>query len=265
MAKLTSTLFTFSGSLDGLSVFKMEGVEQPVVRRKGGAKREKILHDPCFANTRRVMGEFGGRSVASRFLLEAFAPLRPGLGTTGRINSLLTALQKMDTTSPWGIRSVALSRCPQLLQGLDISRRLTLEGVLQTALHGHITRETLSARLDLPPLLPGVNCTHPKTHPFFQVVAVLGVMPDLFYLEKLDEYQPQEGYSEGPAQVVETAWHQTNTPVPATVLEPALPQAPGVEGYSLVLSVALRYGKLGPTGVIEPLPKAVAARIVAVA
>lgn len=243
----------------------MEGVEQPVVRRKGGASKEKILHDDCFANTRRVMDEFGGRSAATRHLLEALAPLRPGHGTTGRINSLLTALQKMDTSSPWGSRSVALSRCPQLLQGLDISRRLTLDGVLQTALHGHITRETLSARLDLPPLIPGVNCAHPKTPPFFQVVAVLGVMPDLYYHEPLDNYLPEEGYQGPPPHVVEMAWHQTNTPSEATALDLSLPQAPGVAGFSLVLSVALRYGKLGPTGAIEPLPKAVATRIVAVA
>src|SRR5687768_6874800 len=120
MAKLTS-LFSFQGSLDGISVYKMEGVEKPVVRKKGGAAKEKILRDPCFKNTRRTMGEFGGRSAASRYILEAFSPLRPGHGTTGRINKVLTALQKMDTQSPWGRRSVALTLCPQLLQGLDIS------------------------------------------------------------------------------------------------------------------------------------------------
>ena len=265
MAKLTSTLFTFSGSLDGISVYNMEGVEQPVVRRKGGAKREKILHDPCFENTRRVMGEFGGRSAASRYLLQAFAPLRPGHGTTGRINGLLTALQKMDTSSPWGERSVALSRCPQLFQGLDISRRLKLEDVLQTALHAHLTRDTRSARLDLPPLIPGVNCAHPKTPSFFQVVAVLGVMPDLFYRKQPGDYLPEEDFRPTAPQVAETAWHQTNTAPAATTLELTLPSAPGVDSYSLVLSVALRYGKLAPTGVVEPLPKAVAARILAVA
>jgi hypothetical protein len=236
-----------------------------VVRRKGGAPKEKILHDPCFVNTRRNMGEFGGRSAASGYLLQAIAPFRPGHGVTGRINSLLTALQKMDTLSPWGRRSVAPSRCPQLLQGLDISRRLTLGSIVHNALGCCIARATLSAQITLPPLLLGVNCSHPKSYPFFQVVAVLGVMPDLFYREPLDDYQPLEGYLGAPPQLAETAWCQTNAPSEATALDLTLPQAPGVEGYSLVLSMALRYGKLSPTGAIEPLPKAVATRILAVA
>jgi hypothetical protein len=123
MAKLTS-VFTFNGSLDNISVYKMEGVDQPIVRKKGGASKEKILHEACFENTRRTMGEFGARSAASRAILQAFAPLRPGHGTTGRINKVLTALQKMDAVNTWGRRSVALSLCPQLVQGLEISRRL---------------------------------------------------------------------------------------------------------------------------------------------
>jgi hypothetical protein len=38
MAKLTS-LIQISGTLDDISVYKMAGVEKPVVRRKGGASR----------------------------------------------------------------------------------------------------------------------------------------------------------------------------------------------------------------------------------
>jgi hypothetical protein len=263
MAKLTS-LFSFQGSLDGISVYKMEGVEKPVVRKKGGAAKEKILRDPCFKNTRRTMGEFGGRSAASRYILEAFTPLRPGHGTTGRINKVLTALQKMDTDSPWGRRSVALTLCPQLLQGLDISKRLLLDDILKNALTGVLSRTELKGIVSVPPIIPGVNCLHPKSHPFFRVVAVLGVVPDLIYHEHLLEYGPPEGFLPIPAQSRETPWKQTNSPAEAATLEVTLRGAPAIEGYCLMLSVAIQYGKLGPTGAIEPLPKAVASKIIAV-
>jgi hypothetical protein len=173
MAKLTS-LITFQGSLDGISVYKMEGVDKPVVRRKGGAKKEKILHDPCFKNTRSNLGEFGARGPATRYVLQAFAPLRPGHGTAGDINKVLSVVQKLDTESEWGRRSVALSRCGQLLQGLNISRRLTWDTIVKNDLGYQLTRKSLSARVEVPPLLPGLNCLHPKTNPFFRLVAVLG-------------------------------------------------------------------------------------------
>jgi hypothetical protein len=263
MAKLTS-LLALSGSLDNLSFYQIEGVEGTIARRKGGASKEKILHDPCFKNTRRTMWEFGGRSIASRYILEAFAPLRPGHGTTGRINKMLTALQKMDTISPWGCRSVALSLCPQLLQGLNISKRLLLDAILKNPVAGQLSRQELKANVTIPPIIPGLNCMHPKSHPYFRIIAVLGVVPDLIFKEQLGEYGPGEGFLPVPAQSTETPWHQTNTPVEAATLEMVLPQAPAVEGYSLMLSVAIQYGKLDPAGAVAPLPKALAAKIIAV-
>jgi hypothetical protein len=264
MAKLKAP-FDLSGSLGNLSFYMMEGVNRTLVREKGGASKEKILYDPVFENTRRNMGEFGGRGPATHAVLEAIAPLRPGHGVTGTINKLLTALQKMDSESPWGQRAIAVSRCPQLLQGLNISKRLTLEGILKNDLLGAISREGLTARVEIPPLIPMVNCIHPKPHTFYRVLAVLGIMPDLFYGEELDRYLPEPAYQKVPAQYVATPWEQTNTTSEASSLEVTLPQSPEIEGFSMLLTIAIQYGKLGPTGIIEPVPKAVASKIIAVA
>lgn len=263
MAKLTS-LIQFSGTLDDISVYKMAGVDKPVVRRKGGASREKIHRDTCFENTRRNNVEFGGRGTASGLVLQALQPLRPGLHTTGQINRTLSAVQKMDKTSPWGRRSVALTLCPQLLQGLNISGRMLWQEVVKSELLHTVDRSSLSALLEVPPLLPGVNCLHPKTYPFFRVVAVLGLVPDLFYREKLGVYQPEEGFKAVPAQHLETPWQQTARPAEAFTLELALPSHPGVESFSLLLSAAVQYGRPGLSCDVESLPRAVASKILAV-
>lgn len=263
MAKLTS-LITFSGSLDNISVYEMAGVSKPIVRKKGGAKREKILRDPCFANTRRNMGEFTGRSVATRYVLEAFTPLRPGHGTTGILNKVLRAIQKMDTQSLWGQRCVALSLYPRLLQDFDISKRLTLDEVIKNGLTSSLSREERTARVEIPALLPGVNCLHPKNHPFFRVMAVLGVVPDLFYQELPEDYVPQNGFQAVPPQMATTPWRPTTGRADGTTLELTLPQSPGIEAYSLLLSVAIEYGRPDVTGAIEPVPRAVASKIVTV-
>jgi hypothetical protein len=89
------------------------------------------------------------------------------------------------------------------------------------------------------------------------------VVPDLLYHELLKTYLPREGFQPVPAQCVETPWQQTNTASEASRLELSLPESPGAEGYSLLLSVAIQYGKLGVTGAIEPLPKAVASKVLA--
>lgn len=263
MAKLTS-LLSFSGTLDGLSVYKMAGVKEPVVRRKGGASRQRIRTDDCFVNTRRNNAEFGGRSKASHEVLQALLPLRPGGRTTGEINRVLAAVQKLDTTAPWGRRSVALSRCPALLQGLNISRRLEWQEVVKSELPHQLDRATRSALLEVPPLLPGVNCLHPKSYPFFRVVAVLGGVPDLYYHEPWGIYRPEEGFTPVGTVHVDTPWQPTARPADAYTLELELPRHPGVEHFTLLLSAAVQYGRPGLSGEVDLLPGAVASRILAV-
>jgi hypothetical protein len=136
--------------------------------------------------------------------------------------------------------------------------------VVKTELPHTVDRSSLSALIEVPPLLPGVNCLHPKTYPFFRVVAVLGLVPDLFYREKLGVYWPEEGFQIVPAQHLETPWQQTARPAEPITLELALPHHPGVESFSLLLSAAVQYGRPGLNSEVEHLPKAVASRILAV-
>ena len=263
MAKLTS-LLSISGTLDGLSIYKMVGVKEPVVRRKGGASGQRIKKDDCFVNTRRVNMEFGGRGTASGHVLGAFQPLRPGGRTTGEINRVLAAVQKRDTSASWGRRSVALSKCPQLLQGLNISRRLEWQDVVKGELLHAIDRAELSALLEVPPLLPGVNCTHLKSYPFFRVLAVLGAVPDLYYDEQLGQYAPEKGFAPVGTVYVLTPWLPTARAAEAYTLELALPRHPGVERFTLLLSAAVEYGRAGLDGEVDMVPGAVASRILAV-
>jgi hypothetical protein len=262
MAKLTS-LITFSGTLDNLSSYTISGREGHILRRKGGASREKIFHDPCFENTRRTISEFGGRGPATHRVLEALKPLQTGQGTTGTINRLLNTIQKMDAHSEWGRRAVALSVAPELLRGLDISRRLVLNTIVPNLFPCDLSRDTRSGRIDVPALLPGVNCLHPKTYPFFKVVTVLGIVPDLFYHEGLKCFLPEEGFQNIAPQKAETSWLQTNKASEATILNLQLPGSPATERFSLLLSVAIEYGRHSISGAIEAVPKAVASKILA--
>lgn len=261
MAKLTS-LIQFTGSLDDFTAFKMAGVKPIILRRKGGASRQRILHDDNFENTRRCMGEFGGRSTATHHIFAAFGPWPRGRNTSGEINQRLTSLQKLDRENPWGQRAVRLSLYPEVLRGLSITGRLTLDPIVPALFACTLSRETLSGVVEVPALLPGVNCHHPATYPYFRVAAVLGVVPDLYYDEKFNRFVPVEGFA--PLnQKGETPWQPATTAAAATI-ELQLPPLPATEGITLVLSAGIEYGKLNPVGGVDLARKAVAAKVLAV-
>lgn len=262
MAKLTS-LIQFTGSLDDYSAYRMEGVKSLILRRKGGASRQKILHAPCFENSRRCMGEFGGRSTATHYIFSAFGGLPRGRTTSGQINRRLTSLQRMDSQSPWGQRAVRLSLYPEVLRGLSITGRMSLDFILPDGFSCSLSRGALQGWVEIPALQPGVNCHHPKVYPYFRVVAVLGVVPDLFYNEVYNKFAPVESFIFIPQQKAETPWQPT-TATASSILELQLQQAPTAEGYTLVLSAGVAYGKLNLAGEVEPAPMAVAAKVLAV-
>src|ERR1700754_381148 len=97
----TNPLFPIKGTLGGYSVYKRRDLDKYIVRRKGGPSKNQILNSENFINTRRNIGEFSGRSTATKFLLQALDPLRPlaDYNIAGPLNALVKPIQEMDTDS----------------------------------------------------------------------------------------------------------------------------------------------------------------------
>jgi hypothetical protein len=262
MAKLTS-LLKFHGSLDGLSAYKMEGLQEEILRRKGGPTKEQILHDPRFALTRKNNKETAGRSRASGLVLDTLGGLRPAVDQSccGRLNALLKVVQEGDTLSPWGERHVRLTLGPGLLEGFNLRKVCPLEGVLLNPLTCTVDKAALSAAVHVPALLPGLNFVSPAQQPLYRVVASLGAVPDLFYRETGDHYFPAEGYRRVSAQTAWTGWFPVRGGSPATTLAVQLPEGPEVDTFSLVLTVGVQWGMVGAGGRVDITKKARSARI----
>jgi hypothetical protein len=114
-----------------------------------------------------------------------------------------------------------------------------------------ISRETLTAKVNIPELVPGINFHPPKQHPLFQVVAVLGIAPDLFF--KGRKYEPSNmKYDLTPPAIglSSTLWASAKNGLPATMLEVALPAPPAVAG-AFVLSVGVCFGVPDAEGVSQ--------------
>jgi hypothetical protein len=262
MAKLSS-IIQYNGSLDGLTAYNLEGVEGKVVRMQGGPTKEQVQHASEFVNTRKNNKETAGRSVATGFIMAAFGGLRPAADQScgGRLNALLIPAQEMDTTSEWGQRHMHLSATPRLLEGFTLRKVYPLEGVLHNPVYSTVDKTTASAIVDVPAILPGANFSVPKGLPFCRLVAVLGVVPDLWYTPAFDHYFPHPQFTPVMAQTVYGDWFPALEGTLATSLSLTLPQVPAVNGYSLLLTFGVQWGTVGAGGSVKLNRKVKSARI----
>lgn len=123
--------------------------------------------------------------------------------------------------------------------------------MIRTAVSYTLMRESGSAQLELPELLPGINFFARKDAPFFSIQVVLGIVSDLFYRD--GKYLPSSiSYHENNLAVAVTDWHPTQSPYHKESILITLPEPPSAESCSLLLSIGVRYGIVGHLGTIEP-------------
>ena len=96
MAKLISAL-ELSGTIGGLSFYRLTGSDRVIVRRKGGPSKTQVRNSPKMAVTRLRNTEFSGRAIAAGKIMQAMAPLKSiaDYNLAGALNKLLFAVRKM--------------------------------------------------------------------------------------------------------------------------------------------------------------------------
>lgn len=251
MAKLR-TLYPFHGTLQGMSAFTRRDLPGVVIlRTPAGPSRHDIRTRPSFDLTRRNGQEFGGRSTAAKWIRRALQPLRgqEDHNVMAALIALLKPVQERDGASAFGQRHVCLSQAPHLLAGFNLNRKYPFEGVVRSPLDYTLSKETLTARLQVPELLPGVNFFAPTGAPWFRVTALLGVVPDLFFARP--RYKAAGDYSSLFSTVVHTEWFPVKGGAPATVLDLQLPYTPPDAQFSLLLAAGIQMGTAGATGSME--------------
>lgn len=256
MAKLTSQI-QFTGSLEGLLAYKMQGVEETILRAKYGPSKEDIYTKPNYANTRRFLMENKGRARSVRSLMKAFEALKPlsDPDAAGHLNKRMMVIQKGDFMGLYGQRDVLLSRFPHLLEGFHLTKRSFFEGAIRGALQAHLDRTARTASVTLPPLLPGITFFPPAGGSFFRIVMTLGVAPDMVYGPS--GYAPVNDCSNCYAVSTGTAWFPSAKEAPAFSLSLALPyEVPG-DAFSLVLAIAVQLGMPATGGGVEPVKRRV--------
>lgn len=265
MARIAPEAF-FHGPAGNFSYYKMRGVEKPIVRRKGGASKQRIKTDPVFEQTRRINAEFGGRAAASRWIMWSLVFMKPlaDHNIAGPLNACLKPVQALDTSSDKGHRSILLSHQPDLLEGFSLNRNNPFESVVRAPLEWSLDRRDRLSYVSIPALTPGINFYPDVRYPVFGFVCTLGTVPDLFYHPF--GYRPSTPDYEKAAPVVSfSEWFPVRAGAEALSIQlPDLFDLPD-EQYSRLLSVGIRYGTLHHNNKIEQVRHAGAAKIIATA
>lgn len=256
---------SFTGSLGNLSFYKMRGVDKPIVRTKGGASKQKIKTHPKFEATRQINAEFGGRATASKWIMRMLWPQKAlaDHNIAGPLNALMKPIQAMDTISELGKRHIALSQYPSILEGFSLNRKTGFDSIVRAHIGCQVSRDNLHVRVDIPALLPGINLYAPKAHPLYAITVVFGIIPDLFYTNR--HYTPLNEYAGMAPAVRMTEWYPLLEGSPATALEITHPIVPPDEQFSIMISIGIRFGMMRSATLIDQVPYAGAARVLAMA
>jgi len=263
MARLKGNI-PFTGSLGNLSAYTRKGSNAIILRTKGGASKEKIKKAPEFANTRKVNTEFGGASAAARHIKLAMTGLTHLDHTLfqSRLTSICSAILKMDTENANGQRLVLISRYGRLLEGFNLEMGTIFDSIVKHPLLSSITRETLSASIDVPALFPGISLYLPGKFSLFRLIAVLGIVPDLTYHQTFGRYQPINPSVQLKRAVHISQWFNVSEICVEQNIKIKIEGDTGISATdSLLLSVGIEFGIPVTTDFVQPVNYAGAAKI----
>jgi hypothetical protein len=254
----------FTGAIADITFYKRKDSDKLFAKQKAGPTNKQIRYDPRFRRTGSMCDEWKGCTLATQWVRRTLHPLDDArdYNFVGFVSRRLKAVQQLDTEGIYGQRSVWLSRHPPVLEGFSITRKTPLDTLLSAPLTCTMEKESSSARVEIPRIVTGINFQPVTLHPYFRIVASLGVVPDIHYTSL--GYAPKMPSGRHLPHVVATDWTGVKKGMPETILKLQLPYTVEFASYSLVLAVAISFGTLDMLGDIQAVKYTGSGRIVKV-
>ena len=264
MAKI-SGIPGFTGKLGILSAYKMRGVEGIVLRKKGGASKEKIKSSPGFARTRENNVEFSGCPRAASKIKNTFIEMKhlADHNISGAFTAIAMTARLTDTVSERGKRNIFLSKTRHLLEGYELNRKTLFNSVVRVPPAYILSRTEGKANIIIPALIPGIHLMMPWQYPVFRFIVTLGVLPDMILGE--DGYRPANDLPMSQRVASLTGWFPSGTAYDGQTLSLALDNLAGFKDHcSLVLGIGIEAGTLGSYNAYEPVKHTGCGKIITV-
>ena len=242
-----------TGSMSNVSFYTRRGSDQVIARTKGGAKKEKIKTSPKFEGFRKQQVEWKGCTAFASSLRYAFGGLHrlADYNLTPVLNGFAKNLQKTDTEGENGKRSVVMSKYRYTLENFNFNRNYPINTVLKVSVTGAINREQLTATVQIPRINTETDLQNGLRLPYFRIIVSLGAISDMHYVEATASFEPAVPAMHGIAVPVTGEWLLSENIYAAQTMEVPLGNEflqVITDEVSLVLSVAIEFGKVGFTG-----------------
>ncbi|PWV56463.1 hypothetical protein [Chitinophaga sp. S165] len=260
MAILNNKSLEITGSLGILSLYKRKDSDKIIARTKGGPSRKQIQKSPKFARTRLNNDEFGDAAKGGCFIRGAIFQIRhlADYNFTPTLNALCRSIFKLDMEKPIGARIMHFSQYRHLLDGFNLNRRYPFNAVVKPPVYSSIDRDTATATIHIPELLPNINLTLPWQYPMYRIILSIGIIEDGLGADS--------GYiAKTPLllnQPATTGWRlATQTYKEETiVVQPDIPKKLR-DGQTLLVSIGIEMGTLISDSVIERVKHAGSGKI----
>lgn len=235
--------FGYIGTIDDLSAYRMRGVDRIVVRKKSGVSKERIQNDYRYSRTRDSNQEWKACTMGMRAVRSAVNSGHIGdYNYTGDIVRVCKAVQVRETVHQKGQRSVLFSTSPFLLEGFIFNKYTKFNDVLRNTPECTVNRETGTALVKIPELVPGESLRNPLKQAMFCIHIILGAVPDIVFNDTDKVFKPAHTVQTHKINI-STPWYTTQKGAPEQDMTIALPNWENKPGLSLVLTAGIRFGQ----------------------
>lgn len=245
-----------TGGFGNASFYTRRGSDKVIARMKGGASKNKIKTSPKFEGFRLQQKEWKGCTRFASVLRYAFGGLHrlADYNLTPVLNGFAKNLQKTDTINENGKRSIQLSGLGYTLENFNFNRQYPFNSVLKVMVRASIDRASGSATVVVPRINTDTDVLNVQRLPYFRLIVSLGVVSDVTWDETAGEFRATEPEGHGVSEVLTTDWVPAENILTEQTLSVQLDEdtrAHITNQCSLILSMAIEFGKVGFTG--EPV------------
>ncbi len=252
MARLKGAL-QVTGNIGGVSIYKMKGCNDPIVRVKGGVTREQIETLESCSKVRKNNKEWSGVAQMAGAIRRTVKPIA-GLADynfCGQLSAISKNIQKKDETMEPGQRSIHLSQYKELLSGFQLNEKHPFKSTALMPITWNIDRDKREATVGMEKSNPVYQLKNFTSLSNFRFVITLGCVSDIAYDPQSEQYIPTNNALPEVTSQIMTEWFQIDREIPAQTLSLQAPdlQNPMDECTSLVLGIGIEFAQLGVTGI----------------
>jgi len=185
-------ILKIQGTLDNITFYKTQ--DGSLVKTKSGVSKKRIMKDPAFSRTRENMSEFASNAQAGKLLRQSVNDIMQRAKDnrlTSRLTKLMSEIQKYDTTSTRGKRSVAVGIQDPLALALLDNFNFNIHAKMSSILQAMVAVDSQTGEVGISNFVPNRDLISPEgaTHVSLQSAYVKTDFGTGTYLNSLSEVE----------------------------------------------------------------------------